>query len=216
MDLSMNYVRQLDKVRQEKPLLFSYRRCPYAMRARMALVSCGVDFDIFEISLKDKPKKMMEISPKGTVPVFLYKDLVLDESIDIMNWAMEQQNNNSTKINPHDLEKIKSMIKINDGEFKNKLDLYKYTSNKEVSLKLKYRKECEIYIKNIDERLEKQKYLLSNKFGYLDMAIFPFIRQFLHVDLKWFEEASYINLKKWVEIISISKLFTQIMKKPTI
>ena len=121
----MNYVRQLDKVRQEKPLLFSYRRCPYAMRARMALLSCGVDFDIFEISLKDKPKKLMEISPKGTVPVFLYKDMVLDESIDIMNWAMEQQNNNSIKINPHDLAIIKSIIKINDGEFKNKLDLYK-------------------------------------------------------------------------------------------
>ena len=210
----MNYVRQLDKLIQEKPLLFSYRRCPYAMRARMALVSCGVDFDIFEISLKDKPKKMMEISPKGTVPVFLYKDLVLDESIDIMNWAMEQQNNNSTKINPHDLEKIKSMIKINDGEFKNKLDLYKYTSNKEVSLKLKYRKECEIYIKNIDERLEKHEYLLSNNFGYLDMAIFPFIRQFFHVDLNWFEEASYINLKNWVERISGSDLFIKIMKKP--
>ena len=212
----MNYVRQLDKVRQEKPLLFSYRRCPYAMRARMALLSCEVDFDIFEISLRDKPKKMIEISPKGTVPVFVYKDLVLDESIDIMNWATEQQNNSSLKINPHDLVIIKSMIKINDGEFKNKLDLYKYTSNKEVSLKIKYRKECEIYIKNIDERLEKQDYLLSKKVGYLDMAIFPFIRQFIHVDLKWFEEASYINLKKWVERISISELFTQIMKKPII
>jgi glutathione S-transferase len=212
----MNYVRQLDKVTQEKPLLFSYRRCPYAMRARMALLSCGVDFDIFEISLKNKPQQMIKISPKGTVPVFVYKNLVLDESIDIMNWATEQQNNNFIKINPHDWALIKSMIKINDGEFKNKLDQYKYTSNKEASLKTKYRKECEIYIKNIDERLEKHEYLLSNNFGYLDMAIFPFIRQFFHVDLNWFEEASYINLKNWVEKISTSDLFTQIMKKPTI
>jgi len=182
----------------------------------MALLSCGVDFDIFEISLKDKPKKMIEISPKGTVPVFVFNDLVLDESIDIMNWATEQQNNNSIKINSHDSTIIKSMIKINDGEFKNKLDLYKYTSNKEVSLKTKYRKECEVYIKNINERLEKQEYLLSNNFGYLDMAIFPFIRQFFNVDLKWFEEASYKNLKKWLERISTSDIFTQIMKKPTI
>ena len=90
---------------------------------------------------------MIEISPKGTVPVFVCKELVLDESIDIMNWAMKQQNNNSIKINPHDLAIIKSMIKINDGEFKNKLDLYKYTSNKELSLKIRYRKECEVYIK---------------------------------------------------------------------
>ena len=214
MSLSMNYVRQLDKTREEKPLLFSYRRCPYAMRARMALLSCDIDFDIYEISLKDKPKQMIEISPKGTVPVFVCKELILDESIDIMNWAMKQQNNNSIKINPHDLAIIKSMIKINDGEFKNKLDLYKYTSNKELSLKIRYRKECEAYLKNIDERLEKQEYLLSNKFGYLDMAIFPFIRQFFNVDLKWFEEASYINLKNWVERISGSDLFIKIMKKP--
>jgi glutathione S-transferase len=212
----MNYVRQLDKVRQEKPLLFSYRRCPYAMRARMALLSCGVDFDIFEISLKNKPQQMIEISPKGTVPVFVYKDLVLDESIDIMNWATEQQKNNSLKINPNDWAIIKSMIKINDGKFKNKLDLYKYTSNKEIALKTKYRKECEIYIKNIDERLEKQEYLLSHKFGSLEMAIFPFVRQLFNVDQKWFEEDSYINLKKWIERISVSDLFTQIMRKPTI
>ena len=212
----MNYVRQLDKLGQEKPLLFSYRRCPYAMRARMALLSCGIDFDIFEISLKDKPKQMIEISPKGTVPVFVYKDLVLDESIDIMNWATEQKNNTSIKINPNDLAIIKTLIKSNDGEFKNKLDLYKYTSNKEVSLKIRYRKECEVYIRNINERLETHKYLLSNKFGYLDMAIFPFIRQFFNVDLKWFEEASYNNLKNWVERISISDLFIQVMKKPEI
>ena len=212
----MNYVRQLDKLGQEKPLLFSYRRCPYAMRARMVLLSCGIDFDIFEISLKDKPKQMIEISPKGTVPVFVYKDLVLDESIDIMNWATEQKNNTSIKINPNDLAIIKTLIKSNDGEFKNKLDLYKYTSNKEVSLKIKYRKECEVYIRNIDERLETQQYLLSNKFGYLDMAIFPFVRQFFNVDLKWFEQASYNNLKNWVEKISFSDLFIQIMKKPKI
>ena len=212
----MNYVRQLDKLGQEKPLLFSYRRCPYAMRARMALLSCGIDFDIFEISLKDKPKQMIEISPKGTVPVFVYKDLVLDESIDIMNWATEQKNNTSIKINPNDLAIIKTLIKSNDGEFKNKLDLYKYTSNKEASLKIRYRKECEVYIININERLEMHKYLLSNKFGYLDMAIFPFIRQFFNVDLKWFEEASYNNLKNWVERISISDLFIQVMKKPEI
>ena len=212
----MNYVRQLDKLGQEKPLLFSYRRCPYAMRARMVLLSCGIDFDIFEISLKDKPKQMIEISPKGTVPVFVYKDLVLDESIDIMNWATEQKNNTSIKINPNDLAIIKTLIKSNDGEFKNKLDLYKYTSNKEVSLKIRYRKECEVYIRNINERLETHKYLLSNKFGYLDMAIFPFIRQFFNVDLKWFEEASYNNLNNWVERISLSDLFIQVMKKPGI
>jgi glutathione S-transferase len=96
------------------------------------------------------------------------------------------------------------------------MSFYKYTSNKEASLKIRYRKECEVYIRNINERLETHKYLLSNKFSYLDMAIFPFIRQFFNVDLKWFEEASYNNLKNWVERISISDLFIQVMKKPGI
>ncbi len=180
----------------------------------MALLSCAIDFDIFEISLKDKPKQLIEISPKGTVPVFVYKGLVLDESIDIMNWAAEQKKNNSIKINPNDLVIIKSMIKINDEEFKNKLDLYKYTSNTKTSIKIKYRKECEVYIKNIDEILKAKEYLLSNKFGYLDMAIFPFIRQFFNVDPKFFEQDSYNNLKNWLEKISASDLFIQVMKKP--
>ncbi len=210
----MNYVRQLDKANTAKPLLFSYRRCPYAMRARMALQSCNIDFDIYEISLKDKPIKLIEVSPKGTVPVFIYKGLVLDESIDIMNWAKEQKSNNSIQINSNDMVIIKNIIRSNDGEFKRKLDLYKYSNLELISLKIRYRKECEVYIKNLDERLETKEYLLSDKFGYLDIAIFPFIRQFIYVDLKWFEQTSYNNLKKWVERIINSDLFTQIMKKP--
>ena len=122
----MNYVRQLDKANTAKPLLFSYRRCPYAMRARMALQSCNIDFDIYEISLKDKPIKLIEVSPKGTVPVFIYKGLVLDESIDIMNWAKEQKSNNSIQINSNDMVIIKNIIRSNDGEFKRKLDLSLY------------------------------------------------------------------------------------------
>ena len=80
----------------------------------------------------------------------------------------------------------------------------------------RYRKECEVYIRNIDERLETQEYLLSNKFGYLDIAIFPFVRQFFNVDLKWFEKTYYNNLKNWVDRISNSDLFIQVMKKPKI
>ena len=78
----MNYVKQLGNLGESRPFLFSYRRCPYAMRARMALLACQIDFDIQEISLKDKPGKMLNISPKGTVPVLVYKDLVLASSSD--------------------------------------------------------------------------------------------------------------------------------------
>ncbi|MBT4571533.1 MAG: glutathione S-transferase [Nitrosomonadales bacterium] len=210
----MNYVKQLDREGQQRPFLFSYRRCPYAIRARMALIACEIDFDIYEISLKDKPKQMLELSLKGTVPVFIYNEMVLDESLDIMNWAKEQKKNTLIEINPADERLVKKIIEANDGEFKNKLDLYKYTSNKDITLKIKYRKDCEIYIKSLNEKLETQEYLLSNKFGYLDIAIFPFIRQFFNVDLKWFESNPYKSLKNWVERISDSELFNQSMQKP--
>jgi len=209
----MNYVKQLDRSSQKKPFLFSYRRCPYAMRARMALLINGIDFDVYEISLRDKPKEMLELSPKGTVPVLIYKDLILDESIDIMSWAKEN-NNESFKINSEDYSLEKKIIEINDGEFKEKLDLYKYTSHHESKLKERYRKDCEDFIKTIDLMLKKQDYLLSNNLGYLDIAIFPFIRQFLNVDLDWFEKTSYENMKEWVKKIGGSKLFVEIMQKP--
>jgi glutathione S-transferase len=212
----MNYVKQLSNLGESRPFLFSYRRCPYAMRARMALLACEIDFDIQEISLKDKPKKMLNISPKGTVPVLVYKNLVLDESLDIMNWAKEKKNNEYIKINAADIDFAKKMIEINDGEFKKKLDLYKYTSNKDYDLKNTYRKDCEDFIKKLDERLVINDYLLSNTFGYLDIAIFPFIRQFFNVDLNWLEKNSYTNLKSWVDRISVSNLFVQIMQKPKV
>lgn len=209
----MNYVKQLDRSAQKKPFLFSYRRCPYAMRARMSLSINGIEFDVYEISLRDKPKEMLELSPKGTVPVLIYKDLILDESLDIMNWAKEN-NNVSLKINSVDYDLEKKIIEINDGEFKEKLDLYKYTSHQESELKEKYRYYCEGFIKTLDLRLKNQDYLLSNNLSYLDIAIFPFIRQFINVDLNWFEDSSYENLKVWVEKISKSELFKRIMQKP--
>ena len=186
------------------------------MRARMALLACQIDFDIQEISLKDKPGKMLNISPKGTVPVLVYKDLVLDESLDIMNWAKAKKNDKYIKINASDIDFVKKMIEINDGEFKKKLDLYKYTSNKDDDLKKTYRKDCEDFIKKLDERLVSNDYLLSNTFGYLGIAIFPFIRQCFNVDSDWLEKNPYTNLKRWVERISISNLFIQIMQKPKV
>ena len=108
----------------------------------------------------------------------------------------------------------KKIIEINDGEFKEKLDLYKYTSHQESELKEKYRYYCEGFIKTLDLRLKNQDYLLSNNLGYLDIAIFPFIRQFINVDLNWFEDSSYENLKVWIEKISKSELFKKIMQKP--
>ena len=123
----MNYLKLLPKDNFKKPLMYSYRRCPYAMRARMILVNENIDFDIFEISLKDKPAELLKISPKGTVPVLVTKDEVIDESLEIISWAFNQ-NEKSTfhKLTKSEIDFANALIKKNDNEFKSALDHYKY------------------------------------------------------------------------------------------
>ena len=143
MDLSMNYVRQLDKVRQEKPLLFSYRRCPYAMRARMAMLSASFEFDIYEISLREKPKEMLKISPKGTVPVLKVGNNIIDESLDIMIWAynISDESNHYISLSKSEKNNAKEIINLNDNDFKLYLDKYKYSNQKEFNQD-KFYKNC--------------------------------------------------------------------------
>ncbi len=166
-----------------KPFLYSYRRCPYAMRARMAIFVSNILFDIYEISFKDKPSEMLKVSSKGTVPVLIFKNLILDESIDIMNWATEQKNNTSIKIDDEELEGVKEIIRINDGRFKDKLDRYKYHSGNSDTQKKSNFNDCLFFIEILEQRLKKKIFLFSDKPGYADIAIFPFIRQFANVDL---------------------------------
>lgn len=210
----MNYVERLDNL-ESRPYLFSYRRCPYAMRARMALVESNIEFDIFEISLKDKPHEMLRISQKGTVPVLKFDELILDESLEIMKWAYKNSKpNKSTFILTKDKKIADNLIQINDGKFKKTLDCYKYFELYKDKTQIEHRESCYFFLDILEERLETASFLLGNQRTFVDISIFPFIRQFMNVDVNWFNKSRYNKIKEWLTLLIESDLFKKIMEKP--
>jgi glutathione S-transferase len=196
------------------PVLYSYRRCPYAMRARMALNYAGIDVEIREISLRDKPKQMVALSPKATVPVLVLADgRVIDESLDIMNWALSQQDKDGWR--KIDLDAAKALIAENDGSFKQSLDAYKYAERHPEKTPEEHRQDGEVFLAKLESMLLSQGE--GGLFGRLptmpDVAIFPFIRQFKGVDSQWFESSPYPKLNIWLNSLITSDLFINIMKK---
>ena len=211
----MNYVEQLNNSKS-KPYLFSYRRCPYAMRARMALVESKIEFDVYEISLRKKPQEMLIISPKGTVPVLRLNELVLDESLEIMKWAY--QNSKSNELISLEVSKKKiseELIGLNDGKFKDFLDFYKYIERYPNKSKDEHRKNCYFFLDILEKRLQSSSFLIGDKRTFVDISIFPFISQFMNVYKVWFDESDYIKIKKWLTLLVESDLFKKIMVKPT-
>ena len=187
------------------PILYSYRRCPYAMRARMALCYAGLEVEHREIALKSKPAHMLQISPKGTVPVLLLADgTMLDESLDIMRWALTQQDENHWL--QHDDQ---DLIAENDGAFKQALDRYKYATG----AKQTHRTQAEKFLQKLETRLNQQAYLCGAKLSMTDIAIFPFIRQFAGVDEAWFERSFYVATRQWLSGLVASELFVAVMQK---
>lgn len=192
--------------------LYSFRRCPYAMRARLALCISQQQVNLREIILKEKPPEMIAISSKGTVPVLELSDgCVLDESLDIMAWALEQSDPQGwLKAN---LTDMLNLIDRNDFEFKFWLDRYKYADRFPEKPESYYREQAEEFLIELENRLQQQTFLFAEHLTLADAAIFPFIRQFSSVDKGWFTQSSYPYLQKWLSYLTNSQLFTSIMHK---
>jgi len=197
---------------QQYPILYSFRRCPYAMRARMGLYASGAICELREVVLRDKPAHMLEISPKGTVPVLQTKERqVIEESLEVMLWALEQSDPEGWLKPP--FEDMMGLIKQNDTEFKSHLDRYKYANRFEGADALEERGKAERFLSKLDGLLEGNEYLFGDKSSLADYAIAPFIRQFAFVDKAWFDQTEYGSLQKWLEAFLSSKVFTSIMTK---
>ena len=193
------------------PILYSYRRCPYAIRARMALAYTDVQVEIREISLQNRPEELYEVSKKGTVPVLITIDgLVIDESLEIMLWALKNNLNQTWLIENHN--KAIEMIDRNDILFKKWLDRYKYHDRYPENSKEHYRKNCSDILSDYENQLNNTKYLLRNDMSISDIAIFPFVRQFSNVDFNYFI-ATYPKLNNWLQLIIESELFLSVMNK---
>jgi len=194
------------------PILYSYRRCPYAMRARMALRYAGIAVDIREIALNDKPVHMLQMSPKGTVPVLVLPGTtVIDQSMAIMDWALKHRDENGW-LDADNCE-MQQLITENDGSFKRSLDRYKYAIRFPEHPAQYYRSEGEVFLAKLELRLAQTGFLFGNKISLADIAIFPFIRQFAAVDNNWFESAQYSRLKAWLRYFTDSELFQGVMQK---
>lgn len=197
------------------PLLYSFRRCPYAIRARMAITAATVPVRLEEVSLKDKPQAMLEYSSKGTVPVLVDGDKVIDESLEIMQWALAQNDPNDwyVSLSQEELGNSEKMIRDNDGEFKGWLDRYKYADRHPEHSQEYYRGQCDRYLTSLEAILQQQPYLVSQQITFADIAIFPFIRQFSMVDQAWFAQGPYPNLFRWLTSLLELPLFIRVMEK---
>lgn len=194
------------------PMLYSFRRCPYAIRARLAIASSGISVETIEVDLKAKPPRMLQLSPKGTVPVLeLPGGKVIDESLDIMLWALQQQD---VLCLLGCLEDSLVLIKRNDSEFKKNLDCYKYPERHPEFPQQHYREQGEIFLRGLDARLHQHRYLLGDEARLADIALMPFVRQFAQVDRRWFDASGYSKLRDWLEMWSKSELFAGVIKKP--
>ncbi|MDI3358442.1 glutathione S-transferase [Pseudomonas sp. UYIF39] len=195
--------------------LYSFRRCPYAMRARMALRYCGVAVNIVEVSLKAKPAEMLALSSKGTVPVLSVDGQVIDESLAIMHWALAQSDPQDwlLKDDPVGQHHIAKLIEENDQVFKVHLNRYKYAERYPEQPMVFYRAEGEVFLRRLDELLEGRDYLLAEHPSLADVALMPFVRQFAHVDREWFGQTPYHRLQGWLQRFLESELFTGVMRK---
>ncbi|SED73366.1 Glutathione S-transferase [Pseudomonas frederiksbergensis] len=195
--------------------LYSFRRCPYAMRARMALRYTGVAVNIVEVSLKAKPAEMLALSSKGTVPVLSVDGQVIDESLAIMHWALAQNDPQDwlLKDDPVGQQLITELIEENDQVFKVHLNRYKYAERYPEQPMTVYRAEGEVFLRRLDELLEGRDYLLAEHPSLADVALMPFVRQFAHVDREWFGQSPYHRLQAWLQRFLESELFTDVMRK---
>lgn len=197
---------------QTLPILYSFRRCPYAMRARMALVIAGVRVELREVVLKEKPTDMLAASAKGTVPVLVLPDgRVIDESIDIMHWALRQSDPEGWHV-PNTVEMDK-LISDNDGPFKHHLDRYKYYTRYADADPEVERVAAEGYLAVLDARLRGTKHLMGDTRSLADIAIFPFVRQFVNAAKHETEMARYPGLDRWLKHHVATPLFSSIMGK---
>ncbi len=205
------------------PVLYSFRRCPYAIRARLALAVSGSAYELREVSLKSKPPEMLAASPKGTVPVLVLPNgEVIDESLDIMRWALATDKPHSDPqgwLKQGPLPDMLALIAANDGPFKHALDRYKYpnrypqeSNGDATAFAIAQRFEAANWLQSLESRLG-QGWLFSHQASLADMATAPFVRQFAHTDAAWFAAQRWPQLQAWLARFEASALFAVVMGK---
>jgi len=198
------------------PVLYSLRNCPYAMRARIAIYKSKQPVLLRDIVLSNKPSEMLAASPKGTVPVVVLPNkTVIEESLEVMLWALKENDpNDLLQQTDHTvLIAMLNLIEKFDSEFKNCLEQYKCAKRYKEDNINECRQACEEYIAELELRLTQQQFLFSAKESLADIALLPFIRQFARVERQWYLQSPYPKLKQWLNNYLQSPMFTKVMAK---
>ena len=194
------------------PILYSFKRCPYAMRARMALQLAGIKCELREVRLNNKPDHMLEASPKGTVPVLVLGDKVIDESNDIINWVLNDHKIFEVNLSDEQSNLANELIELFDEKFKFHLDRYKYATRYENSDSELHQSKCMEILKNLEKIIPKSNWIFGEDISKLDISILPFIRQFRIANPEWFDSQEGIEkLQNVLNNFLESKLFKDIM-----
>ncbi|WP_431111538.1 glutathione S-transferase [Variovorax paradoxus] len=196
------------------PLLYSFRRCPYAMRARLALASSGEPCELREVVLKNKPAEMLAASPKGTVPVLVLPEgAVLEQSLDIMLWALRRSDPERwLEPDAGTLDDMLALVAACDTSFKPQLDRYKYPARFDGSA-AGARESGAQFLLQLEARLVGSGQLFGARASLADAAVMPFVRQFSMVDSAWFDSQPWPRLLAWLASWTGSVLFERAMQK---
>lgn len=197
------------------PVLYSFRRCPYAMRARLALAISAVRCELREVALRDKPEALRTASAKATVPVLIDEaGCVIDESLDIMLWAL-RRNDPAQWLAPADgdLDQMLALIARCDGEFKTHLDRYKYPQRYAGAVREAHRDAGGGFAGELNARLSTREHLFGTQASLADMAIVPFVRQFAGTDTAWFAAQPWSPLQRWLQRFLESPIYRHVMMK---
>ena len=195
------------------PILYSFRRCPYAMRARLAIYVSNIKVQLREILLRDKAPEFLLASAKGTVPVLVTQKEVIEESLDIMVWSLKQEDPEHWLNMPTEGY---NWISRNDGPFKKALDHTKYSTRfPDLDAKLERAKALE-FLTDLNLQIGNSKWMFGKNCSLADMALLPFIRQFSNIDSHWFYSQNLPNVQKWLNYFLETNHFLQIMKKYSI
>lgn len=197
------------------PVLYSFRRCPYCMRAHMALKASGLEIELREVELATLPEQLLRLSPNATVPLLVLADgQVFDESWDIVKWALRQNDpGNWLGDDEAFVFETEMLVETNDFSFKEDLDRYKYADRHPERSQLDYRNDAEEFIEELEQRLERHPYLLGDSMSIADISVMPFIRQFAMVDQTWFDSSPYPQVHRWLNDFLESAIFTDVFRK---